>query len=112
MEAILEGSCGDKAGLQVGDIITAVGDTTVSSPDQLKSTVKNYKAGDTVTFTVYRNGETLTMDLTLDENDQARAEAMEELYTQYQQAQQPTQQQQQSQGGYGYSWPFGNFFGW
>ena len=55
--AILDGSCAQTAGLQVGDIITAVGDTTVSSSDALKSAIKDCKAGDSVTFTVYRSGE-------------------------------------------------------
>jgi serine protease Do len=107
--AVLEGACGDKAGLQVGDIITAVGDTPVTSSKQLSSLVKEYKAGDTVSFTVYRDGQNQTLSITLDENDTERAQAVEELYRSYQESQQQAQQQQPQQG---YSWPFGGLFGW
>ena len=107
--AVLEGACGDKAGLQVGDIITAVGDTPVTSSKQLSSLVKEYKAGDTVSFTVYRDGQNQTLSITLDENDTERTQAVEELYRSYQESQQQSQQQQPQQG---YSWPFGGLFGW
>ena len=103
IEAVLEGSCADKAGLQVGDIITAVGDSAVTSSTQLSSAVKNYRAGDQVTFTVYREGQNVTITLTLDEDNQERSEAMNQLQEEYTQQ---YQQQQQSQGGY-YNWPFG-----
>jgi serine protease Do len=109
VEAILEGSSGEKAGLQVGDIITAVDDTTVTSSSQLSSAVKNYKAGDTVTFTVYRNGSTLTLTATLDESTTERTEAMEALQESYQQSQSQTQTQNSyssSNQQRGYSWPF------
>lgn len=103
IEAVLEGSCADKAGLQEGDIITAVGDSAVTSSTQLSSAVKNYRAGDQVTFTVYREGQNVTITLTLDEDNQERSEAMNQLQEEYTQQ---YQQQQQSQGGY-YNWPFG-----
>ena len=106
--AVLEGSCGEKAGLREGDIVTAVDDTAVTSANQLTSAVKNYKAGDTVQFTLYRSGETLTVDVTLDENDMDRTQAMQEMQQSYQEAQQNQQNQQQSNV---YSWPFGSF-GW
>ena len=106
--AVLEGSCAERSDLRVGDIVTAVDSAAVTSPDQLKSAVKNYKAGDTVVFTVFQEGAYLDLTLTLDEDDQAREAAMAELLSQYQQAQQPTQQQ--PSGNYG-TWPF-NFFGW
>ena len=68
--------------------------------------MKNYKAGDTVTFTLYRSGETLTVDITLDENDMERSQAMQGLQESYNEAQ--NQQSQQQQGNV-YSWPFGSF---
>jgi len=105
--AILDGSCAQTAGLQVGDIITAVGDTTVSSSDALKSAIKDCKAGDTVTFTVYRNGETLTINVVLDEDNQARQEAMSQLQEDYEE-QYRQQQGQQNNDNY-YNFPFGNW---
>ena len=103
IKAVLEGSCADKAGLQAGDIITAVGDSAVNGSEQLKSAVKNYRAGDEVTFTIYRDGEERDITLTLDEDNQARSEAMDQLQEEYSQSQQ--QQQQYPNGSYG--WPFG-----
>jgi len=113
VSAVLEGSCGAKAGIKEGDIVTAVGDTAITSREELKNAVKAHKAGDTATFTLYRDGEKLTVSVTFDEYDQEREKAMDQLNQEYTQAQQQ-QQQQQSQrgGGYGFSWPFSDFFGW
>lgn len=106
--AILDGSCAQTAGLQVGDIITAVGDTSVSSSDALKSAIKDCKAGDSVTFTVYRSGETLTINVVLDEDNQERQDAMNQLSEDYNQQQQQQSQPQQG-GNYYYNFPFGNW---
>ena len=104
--AILEGSCAQAGGLQVGDIITAVGDTTVSDRDALKAAVQDYKAGDQVTFTVYRDGDSTTVTLTLDEDNQERQEAMDQLQSDYNSSR---QSQPQQGGNYYYNFPFG---GW
>ncbi len=111
VEAVLEGSCGEKAGLKQGDIITAVDNTAVTSSRQLSSAVKNYKAGDTVSFTVYRDKELQTVQVTLDEDNMDRSQAMNELQQSFQESQRQSQQQQQ-QSQQGYSWPFGGLFGW
>lgn len=116
--AILEGSCAERGGLQVGDIITAVGETTVSSTAQLQAAVASHRAGDTVTFKVYRNGDTLELQVTLDESNQARTDAMNALNEEYVQSQQQNQQPSSNGGygngnsgnggyGFGYGWPFG-----
>ena len=102
--AILDGSGADKGGLQVGDIITAVNGTEVADTSALQEAVKDNKAGDTVTFSVYRDGNTVEVPVTLDEENQEREAAMDELYEQYQEQQQA---QQQPQGGGNFYWPFG-----
>lgn len=107
IEAILDGSCAQTAGLKAGDIVTAVDDTVVTTSSQLSSAVKNYKAGDTVTFTVFREGESHTLSVTLDESTTQRSQAMDALQQEYFQSRQQAQQQQQQSGG----WPF-SFFGW
>lgn len=61
------GGAAEKAGIQAGDIITKVDDTTVESYNDLKSAVKRYSAGDTVQITLYRAGEEMTVSLTFDE---------------------------------------------
>ena len=107
--AILEGSGADKGGLQVGDIITAVNGETVENSDALKAAVQNCKAGEQVTFTVYRDGDTLDVTVTLDEDNQTTQAAMEQLQQEYYEQQQSQQQQQQQQqgGNYYYNFPFG-----
>ena len=106
VQAILDGSGADKGGLQVGDIITAVNGTEVADTSALQEAVKDNKAGDTVTFSVYRDGNTVEVPVTLDEENQEREAAMDELYEQYQEQQQ-AQQQQQPQNGGSFFWPFG-----
>ena len=107
--AVLDNSGAQKGGLKEGDIITAIGDTQVSSSSQLSSAVKDYKAGDQVTFTVYRDGDTVDVTVTLDEDNQTTQEAMEKLQEDYQSKQQSQQQSQQQGGNYYYNFPFG---GW
>ena len=110
VEAVLEGSCGEKAGLKAGDIITAVGDSAVTTSNQLSSAVKNYKAGDTVSFTIYRDQQLQTLEVVLDESNEERGQAMDQLQQSFQESRQQQQQVQQPQQGY--SWPFGGMFGW
>ena len=105
--AILDGSGADNGGLQVGDIITAVDDTQVDSVSALQDAVDGYQAGDSVSFTVYRDGSETTVTVTLDEDNQARQEAMDQLQQDYYEQQQSQSQQQQQQGGNSFFWPFG-----
>ena len=88
--SVEEGSAADKAGLQMGDVITKVDDTEVDSVEELNAAKKQYSAGDTATLTVYRAGETITVDITwgaLPADQQVQEESQ-------------TQQDSSSQGGY------------
>jgi putative serine protease PepD len=62
---IQPGSPADKAGLQAGDIITAVNGTHVGSVNEFVATIADYAPGNTVTLTVNRGGQTKTVKLTL-----------------------------------------------
>ena len=101
VESVAEGSCAQKAGLQVNDIIIAIDDTAIDSSTALTAALSsNYKAGDTAKLTVLRGSDKLELTITFDEkNDQTEA------------ANQPQDQSSQSQqGGNSYSgWPFGGF---
>ncbi len=109
---VTPGLCGEKAGLQTGDIITKIDDTEVTGKDDLISAKNEYQVGDTVTLTVYRGGETLTVQVTLEESTPEKESQQEKAQQEYeQQYQQQQQQQQQSQQGSG-SWPFGFGFGY
>lgn len=76
-----ENGAAAKAGLQMGDVITKVDDKTISSLDDLLAAKKSYSAGDTVTLTVYRGGETLTVTLTFDATPQQTETAENEQQT-------------------------------
>jgi putative serine protease PepD len=54
-----------KAGLQPGDLITAVNGHAVNTTNQFVATIANYAPGDTVTLTVKRGGQSKTIKLTL-----------------------------------------------
>ena len=67
VESVTEGSCAEKAGIQRKDIIIALGEYTVESYTDLSRALRKFEAGDTTTITVYRSGEEITMNITLDE---------------------------------------------
>jgi|SRR5579875_128644 len=53
------------AGLEPGDLITAINGKTISSTEQFIATVDTYTPGQTITLTVRRGGATLHIKLTL-----------------------------------------------
>ncbi len=67
VESVDASSCAAKAGLQVGDIITALDDTEITSVSDLISAKDDYSAGDTARLTVWRSGASLTLTITFDE---------------------------------------------
>ena len=104
--SVEEGSAAEKAGLRMGDVITKIDDKTITSYEDLVAAKKSYSAGDTATFTIYREGQTQTVELTFDAAPQTQETA------------QDSSQQQQGgnnggNGGYYYNpWDFFNsFFG-
>lgn len=70
VSTVNEGSCAEKAGIQVKDIITAVGGTTVTNITDLNRALRGFKAGDETTVTIYRNGQSLDLAAVLDEKPQ------------------------------------------
>ena len=71
--SVEKGSCSDKAGLKVGDIITEVNGNAVKSSSELANEKKSYHAGDAITLKIYRDGEYLDVQVTLDEDIPASA---------------------------------------
>ena len=53
-----------KAGLQMGDVVRKVDDYAITSLEDLAVVKKQYSAGDTVTLTVYRDGQEITLQMT------------------------------------------------
>ena len=62
----VKGGAGDKAGLRLGDVITKLDNHDITSMTDLTKVKKNYRAGDTATLTVYRQGEYITLSVTFD----------------------------------------------
>ena len=69
--SVEDGGAGDKAGLKLGDVITKLNDTQITSMEDLSAAKKGFKAGDTVTLTVLRDGQEITTQLTFDAQPQA-----------------------------------------
>jgi S1-C subfamily serine protease len=65
IERIEAGSAAEDAGLQVGDVVTAVGDRPVTSSTELTAAVRSQAPGEEVTLTVRRGGESRSIEITL-----------------------------------------------
>jgi serine protease Do len=100
VETVTEGSPAEAAGLQVSDIITKVGDTEITSSNDLVDIITAADTGDKLTLTVYRQGETLTLTVEVGEQIQS---ALEEDDAQ---SSSDSSQQQQQQSS---TFPWGNF---
>lgn len=65
--SVTRGSNAEMAGFTTGDLITKVNGTSVSTSSDVEKALENSKVGDNVKFTVYRNGTTKDLTLTLAE---------------------------------------------
>jgi S1-C subfamily serine protease len=65
IEKVVSGSPAAQAGLQAGDVITAIDGTKIESDSALAQILSGDKPGDTVTLTVLRGSQTLTIKVTL-----------------------------------------------
>lgn len=64
VRAVTRNSAAEKAGLKAGDVIVKVDGTAVTSPREISSLVRNKHS---LTVTVVRNHQEMTMNLTLDD---------------------------------------------
>ena len=65
VEELTRGGAAAQAGLQAGDVITAVDGEPVSSSKQLTGYIRRYRSGQEVTITYVRNGEKRDVTVTL-----------------------------------------------
>ena len=82
------------AGLQVSDIITHVSGEAIKSASELISIISASRIGEVLQLTLYRQGQTLTIDVTVGEQVQSAT---------------PQQQTQPSHGYQDFPW---SYFGW
>ena len=59
------------AGVQVKDIIVALGEHEINGVTSLTRALRNFSAGETTTVTVYRNGAKQVLTITLDAKPQS-----------------------------------------
>lgn len=65
---VISGSAAEAAGLQAGDIITAVNGEAISSASALSEKIQTFSVGDTVTLTIVRGTQTTDLTVTLKES--------------------------------------------
>jgi len=70
VEKVVPGSAAEEAGVRKGDIITALGDTEVMSYGDLLGALRDHEPGETVTLTIFRDGDEKTLEVTLGETSQ------------------------------------------
>ncbi len=63
--AIISGSPAEKAGLKNKDIVTAINGVKIGARGSLSSLIGEYQPGDTVQFTVIREGKEIAVNITL-----------------------------------------------
>ena len=63
---VTEGSTASEAGIEAGDVITAVDDRRITGGDSLVATIRSYRPGDSVLVTWDRGGESQESRVTLD----------------------------------------------
>ncbi len=70
ISAVSEGSDAEKQGIKPGDILTAVNGTPVKTTDEVNAIKNEMKVGDTMVFTIWREGEIMEFSVMLvDTND-------------------------------------------
>ncbi|MDO4536529.1 MAG: trypsin-like peptidase domain-containing protein [Coriobacteriales bacterium] len=113
---VTENGPGAQAGIQVGDIITKIGDEEVTSADGYILAVRSHSVGDVVTVKVNRNGQEHSFDVTLGSDEELQAQQKKEAEEQQrqqeeylQQYQQYMEQQQNNQQNYNNSWPWDSY---
>lgn len=83
VESVEENSPASLAGLQQADIITKIEGQEVKSVNELNKIKYTYNIGDTVKLTIYRNGETLDLNIVLAElPEETETETQPQVQTQ------------------------------
>lgn len=62
-------SSAERAGIKIGDVITAIDGTNVKTMDELNDIKNKHSIGDKVKLTIYRDGKTQEIEITLGESN-------------------------------------------
>ena len=74
---ITKGAPADKAGLEVGDIVTTVNGRPVNDASTIRTTVGLLRVGEKVTMNILRNGKPRSITITLGEAEKVAAESVQ-----------------------------------
>ncbi len=83
VKSVTAGSAAEKAGIKKNDIIVGIEGKLIESIEEFNSIKEKYKAGDTITVSLYRNNKITDIKVTLDEmkesdNDNSTTEEQQE----------------------------------
>jgi putative serine protease PepD len=109
VEAVADGPSA-QAGIQTGDIVVKIDDTKITSADDVIVAVRGYNEGDVVTVVVNRDGEELSFEVTLGNDEQLQIQQQLTQQNQQEQYQQYYNQQQSPYDEY-YQQFFNELFG-
>lgn len=101
IKTVVSGSAAEKAGLRAGDVITACDGQKVTTIDEINKIRDTHKVGEVMAMQIDRNGQTMKVSVTLQEE---KPDSEEKQQQQEEQQQIPSQQYQQF---FPFSW-----FGW
>ncbi|NIR35742.1 MAG: PDZ domain-containing protein [Actinobacteria bacterium] len=62
---VTPGTAAEQVGIRVGDRIVSVDGTPIADPSDLGAQIRDRQAGDVVSVEVVRDGESLSLDITL-----------------------------------------------
>lgn len=67
VRSVESGSAAEQAGIEVNDIVIGIEGNLIESIEEFNEIKENYKAGDKITISVYRDGEIIDKEVTLGE---------------------------------------------
>ena len=70
---VIDGSPADQAGLEPGDRVISIDNTEIAAQEELGTIVQSHAAGDTISITVARGGQMVTLNVTLGEQSGANS---------------------------------------
>lgn len=70
IEEVIKGKAGEKAGLEIGDVILEVDGKSVKSSNELQSQIVLHRSGDKVKLSIWRDGKKIFKTVTLQSNEE------------------------------------------
>ena len=99
-------------GLEIRDIITGINGKTITTMNEINEVKNRFKAGETVTLTIYRMSTGKSLDIEVELTDAHDLEGADPAKVKIDQADNSGSSSSKGGGNGYYSFPFGNFFGW